>query len=54
MIMAKYKLSPLEKGNQTSIIRIEDNACIPFYPANTDYQEYLEWVAEGNTPEEAE
>ena len=27
---------------------------IPFDPANTDYQEYLEWVAEGNTPEEAE
>ena len=23
-------------------------------PANTDYQEYLEWVAEGNTPEEEE
>jgi len=49
-----YKLSPLEKGNQTSIIRIEDNAFIPTDEANTDYQEYLEWVAEGNTPEPAD
>ena len=27
---------------------------IPFDPDNTDYQEYLEWVAERNTPEPAE
>ncbi len=27
---------------------------IPFDPDNTDYQEYLEWVAEGNQPEEAD
>ena len=36
------------------ICRVFDGATIPFDPANTDYQEYLEWVAEGNTPEPAE
>ena len=32
------------------IRRLADNASIPFDPNNTDYQAYLEWLAEGNTP----
>jgi len=27
---------------------------VPLDPANTDYQAVQEWVAEGNTPEEAD
>jgi hypothetical protein len=34
--------------------RLTDNAFIPINPENTDYQEYLKWVAEGNTPEPAD
>ena len=48
------KLLELDGSEANGIKRLSDGAIIPFDPANTDYQEYLEWVAEGNTPEEAE
>jgi len=31
----------------TQVLRVADSAFIPFDPDNTDYQEYLKWVAEG-------
>jgi hypothetical protein len=49
-----YKLSPSEEGTTFSVVRISDGSCIPFDEANTDYQEYLEWLAEGNEPEAAD
>jgi len=41
-------------GTSRVILRLSDNANIPYDEANTDYQEYLKWIAEGNTPESAE
>ena len=45
-----YKLTT----EQNQVQRIVDSAFIPFDLANTDYQEYLKWLEEGNTPLPAE
>lgn len=46
-----YKLIfMLNIGQVDAVLRTADNAFIPFDPANTDYQAYLAWLAEGNQP----
>lgn len=53
--MTRYKLVANKyTGTPTTVIDLENGWCIPFDPANTDYQEYLEWLDKGNTPEEAD
>lgn len=47
-----YKLVTSSFGDDVVIRRESDGACIPMDEANTDYQEYLKWVAEGNEAEE--
>jgi hypothetical protein len=55
-----YKLAYKQlnyKTNQEeyiSVFRLSDGAIIPFAEGNTDYQAYLKWLEEGNTPEPAE
>lgn len=47
--MYKLKTDSIEyKVN--GVINLINNYVIPLDEANTDYQAYLAWVAEGNTP----
>jgi hypothetical protein len=45
--MYKQVISPFENQEATCIKRLADNAFIPFDPANTDYQQFLKYQAEG-------
>jgi hypothetical protein len=48
--LIKNRLTELNDG----VIKFPENMIIPFDSDNTDYQAYLKWVAEGNTPEPAD
>ena len=52
--MYKKLINIYKEVRTDAIQRIEDNATIPFDPANTDYQAYLAWLEEGNTPQPAD
>ena len=54
--MALYKLTGNDsEGNKIgAIIRTTDKASIPLDEENTDYQDYLAWVALGNTADPAD
>jgi hypothetical protein len=47
--MYQLFISPFT-GQVVSIKRIADSTFIPLNEDNTDYQAYLSWIAEGNTP----
>jgi hypothetical protein len=48
--MNQYKIQKNQYGEDCAVTIIGQNISIPLDPANTDYQQYLKWVAEGNTP----
>jgi len=52
--MYKQTIDFFTKKTLDAVIRTADSAFIPFDPDNTDYQAYLAWLAEGNTPEAAQ
>jgi len=48
--MKQYKLQKDYTNETCAITIVGENISIPLVPNNIDYQAYLAWVAEGNTP----
>ena len=49
-----YKAFPSDVVNAAMLLTEDRCVSFLFDPDNTDYQEYLKWIAEGNTPEPAD
>ena len=49
-----YVSDPQVDPNPTHVINLETGWIIPLSVGNTKYQEYLEWLAQGNEPEPAD
>jgi hypothetical protein len=52
--MADYKFFKNRAGTENVGVIFKGKEWIPLNPDNTDYQEYLKWVDEGNTAEAAD
>lgn len=50
----QYKLQNDPNGATCAVTIVGTNMSIPLDPANTDYQQYVAWVNEGNTPQPAD
>jgi hypothetical protein len=54
--MMTYQIKTIQFGGQIILRQNDDGSTTSFgiNPANTDYQAYLKWVAEGNQPQPAD
>ena len=52
--MYTYKLMIIRGTEPSCVIRTTDGACIPFDPANTDYQTFKKDIAEGKPLQDAD
>tara|TARA_R110000822_G_scaffold187658_1_gene326405 strand:+ start:908 stop:1108 length:201 start_codon:yes stop_codon:yes gene_type:complete len=53
-VFPPYAVDTIKKWNTVDGVSLDDELYIPVDPANTDYQAYLKWLDEGNTPQPAD